>query len=85
MCQTICVPEPYTIVENIDHIGDDLYKPIALEWYAILHFWDMLVIIIALFIQIRLKNVKKVNIIDPWRLQWLYYAKIFSTLLKKDK
>lgn len=65
MCQTICVPEPYTIVENIDHIGDDLYKPIALEWYAILHFWDMLVIIIALFIQIRLKNVKKTEFHGP--------------------
>ena len=48
------------MIENMSHIGLDDYKPVALEWYAIIHFWDFLWLITAIFIQIRLSNFREV-------------------------
>merc|ERR1711937_362288 len=58
-CDKLCVPEPYRMIENMSHIGLDDYKPVALEWYAIIHFWDFLWLITAIFIQIRLSNFRE--------------------------
>merc|ERR1711937_292000 len=58
-CDKLCVPEPYRMIENMSHIGLDDYKPVALEWYANIHFWDFLWLITAIFIQIRLSNFRE--------------------------
>jgi len=60
-CKALCVPEPYRIIDNLTQIGMDDYKPVALEWYAIIHFWDFVWLITAIFIQIRLSNFRENN------------------------
>jgi len=59
VCNSTCVPEPYTVLSLLSHIGD--YQPIAIEWYAIIHFWDLLWLIVALYIQLRLRNLRELS------------------------
>ena len=59
-CDQRCVPEPYMTPETKEDIGLSDYQPIAIEWYAIIHFWDILWVIVSVYIQIRLRSLEKV-------------------------
>ena len=61
VCESMCVPEPYMVLDELEHIDHIDYKPIAIEWYAIIHFWDFLWLTVAIYIQLRLRNLRDVS------------------------
>ena len=61
VCKSMCVPEPYMVLDDLADFDDIHNHPIAIEWYAIIHFWDFLWLTVAIYIQLRLRNLRDVS------------------------
>jgi len=60
-CNNTCVPEPHTMLDDIDHIGEAANKPVAIEWYSVIHYWDLIWMGIAVYVQLRMRNLRDVS------------------------
>ena len=64
-CTSTCVPEPFEIVTDLSDIWsptENDKRPVAMHWYAIMHFWDFIWLLVACYIQLRLRNLRDVSV-----------------------
>jgi len=60
-CQSTCVPEPFELINDLSDIWSQTEndkRPVAMNWYAIIHFWDFIWLLVACYIQLRLRNLR---------------------------